>query len=76
MKKEYKVWFRQIYCSTFRQWLEQMFWCFVVIKVFPEAMEMESPKKNPDGSKDCPYCYQNMGASLELKAPQKKKKVK
>lgn len=38
----YKVLFRQIYCDTFRTWLRAMFWCHVVIRIFPEAIDLAS----------------------------------
>lgn len=65
MKKEYKVWFRQIYCENFKQWLEQMFWCFIVIKIFPRAVDLNDPMCDYMGGKICPYCYQRIGNSSE-----------
>ena len=51
MRKEYKVWFRQIYCENFTQWLQEMFWCFVVIKIFPRAVNLNDPMENTEGKK-------------------------
>jgi len=65
MKKEYKVWFRQIYCESFTQWLQEMFWCFVVIKIFPKAVNLNDPMEDTEGKKLCPYCYQPIEDSLK-----------
>jgi len=56
----YKVWFRQIYCENFKQWVQQMIWCFIVIKIFPNATDLNDPMENVEGKKLCPYCYQVM----------------
>jgi hypothetical protein len=38
----WKVPFRQVYCATFKDWLRSTFWCLVVIKVFPQAVNLAS----------------------------------
>lgn len=49
----WKVPFRQVYCSTFKNCLKQTFWCLVVIKVFPHCVDFGSAPvemyiKNPE----------------------------
>lgn len=39
-KLGWKVPFRQVYCFSFVDWLRQTFWCHVVIKVFPNAIDL------------------------------------
>lgn len=38
----WKVPFRQVYTSTFADWVRQTFWCHVVIRVFPGAVDLKS----------------------------------
>ena len=36
-KKMYKVPFRSIYCDNFISWLRAIAWCFLVLKIWPNA---------------------------------------
>lgn len=56
----YKVPFRSIYCDTISNWVSEIFWCFVVIKIYPRACNLNPIYKNLDGSHDCPYCSSKM----------------
>lgn len=38
----YKVPFRQAYATTFAGWLKYTFWCHVVIRVFPDCVDLGS----------------------------------
>ncbi len=55
----YKVPRRDIYCNTILQWLLETTWCFVVIKVFPGAVDF-GPGFKVGESKQCPYCNGRM----------------
>jgi len=59
---EYKIPFRRIYCATFGQWLLEMFWIFVVIKLFPGACDFGNNFEWGE-SKTCPYCNSDMSRS-------------
>lgn len=36
----WKVPFRQVYCDSLRQWARAVFWCHVVVRIFPRAVEV------------------------------------
>jgi hypothetical protein len=38
----WKVPFRQVYCDLFLDMVRQTFWCHVVIRVFPRAVDLAS----------------------------------
>ncbi len=38
----WKVPFRQVYCATLEDCVKQTFWCHVVIKVFPNVIDINS----------------------------------
>ena len=38
----FKVPFRAIYTDTLVTWAKTTFWCHVVVRVFPEAIDIES----------------------------------
>ncbi len=38
----WKVPFRSVYCNTFVEWARQTFWCHVVIRIFPGAIDLHS----------------------------------
>ena len=40
--KEYKIPFRRVYTSTFKDWIKEIVWIFVVIKIFPKAHDFGS----------------------------------
>lgn len=56
----YKVPFRSIYCDTISSWVLEIFWCFVVLKIYPRAHNLNPIDKDSNGSYDCPYCNSKM----------------
>lgn len=42
MKGSWKVPFRQVYCGSFGDMLRQTFWCLVVIKLWPNLIDVDS----------------------------------
>ena len=38
----YKIPFRRIYCDTFKSYIKELIWVFVVIKIFPNCHNFES----------------------------------
>lgn len=42
MKGYYKVPFREVYCPSARNWLKELVWIFLVIKLFPCCVDLAS----------------------------------
>jgi hypothetical protein len=49
-----------IYCSTLGSWLKETIWCFVVIKIWKNAVDLQ-PFPHTEGKPDlCPWCSNPM----------------
>lgn len=42
MKNYLKVPFRQVYCPDFKSWLRATIWCHVVLRLFPDVIDVGS----------------------------------
>jgi hypothetical protein len=49
INKMYKVPGRMIYCSTIGQWIQEILWCYVVMKLFRTDIEgmTKNLERNP-----------------------------
>ncbi len=39
---KWKVPGRQVYTSNFKQWIKQILWCYFVLKLWPNIIDLES----------------------------------
>jgi hypothetical protein len=49
----YKVPGRSIMCDSFGSWIKEIVWCYVVIKIWKNAVELD---KTIYGKDVCPWC--------------------
>lgn len=52
---KYKIPFRSIYTETVFQWMLEIVWCFIVLKLFPGAHNFGN-NSTPGTYEKCPYC--------------------
>lgn len=55
MNAVWKVPGRTIVCNSLSSWIKEIVWCYVVIKIWPDAVELTS---RVDG--ECPWCNSKM----------------
>jgi hypothetical protein len=61
----FKVPFRMIYCDTIGSWIKETIWCFVVIKIWRNAVDLQ-PYSHIEGKPDlCPWCANIMPVGNE-----------
>ena len=57
-----KVPFRSIICDTPWAWLKEVFWCFVVLKIYPYTVSLYPIDGHPEL---CPWCLSVMNCGPE-----------
>jgi hypothetical protein len=57
-----KVPFRDIICDTPWMWLKEVFWCFVVLKVYHHTVSLYPIDGHPEL---CPWCLGEYKSSME-----------